>query len=887
VPVEKTKGQQVFEDVIRGRIDPGLLEVTSGNNFKLRVYPLPPNGTKRVVLRVAEALTNNLYRVPISFGDKIGRLDLDIRVNGSAAAPTLREGSVNGLKFTQEFFGKSGNYRLRETRNEFAGEGMLEIAIRTAATELVQVENFDGKNYFVADVPIAIREGVRDIPNVVGILWDSSASARSRDRAREFALLDAYFQKMRDGEVRLTRIRDVTEKSETFRIRGGDWNTLRDALQNTPYDGATNLGAFIPESGVREYLLFSDGLSNYGEKAFAQTNVPLYSISAAVKSDTVFLRHVAERSGGRSIDLTALSTQEATRALINTSTRVTRVESNGASDLLLASPFATATGQSGRVQVAGVLNNKNAALQLTLQHPDGKTDTINANLGEALPSTAVAMRWATLKVNTLDAEYNLNRAEIRRLGQRFRLVTRETSLIVLDLVQDYARFEIAPPAELRDEFDRITSQMASQQRLARGNHLEQIVRGFEQKVKWWNHDFPKNDFYQEKNSRNKNRGDTTGELREQSASVGVRGATTNDLARDSETPMMAPPPPASPSPAAAKIAPLSEARRAKVPTPPGEPEDKSSFISGNQPGNNATIRLSKWEPDAAYAKRMKNANKEELYRIYLDEAPSYANSTAFYLDAADIFFEKGLTDLGLRVLSNLAEMDLENRHILRVLAYRLNQANRPALAIPVLKKVLALSPEEPQSYRDLGLAYAKNNESQRAIDTLNEVVIRPWHGRFPEVELITLSELNAIIATSSSRLDTSKIDPRLLKNLPLDLRAVLTWDADNTDIDLWVTDPNGERAFYGHRITYQGGRMSADFTGGYGPEEFSLKKAKPGKYKVEAQYYGDRQQNLTGATTLQVQFTSGFGTRASRDQVVTLRLKDRREQVFVGEFEIR
>jgi Ca-activated chloride channel homolog len=284
---------------------------------------------------------------------------------------------------------------------------------------------------------------------------------------------------------------------------------------------------------------------------------------------------------------------------------------------------------------------------------------------------------------------------------------------------------------------------------------------------------------------------------------------------------------------------------------------------------------------------MKNANKDELYRVYLDEAPSFASSTAFYLDAADIFFEKGLTELGLRVLSNLAEMDLENRHILRVLAYRLSQAGRPALAIPVLKKVLALSPEEPQSYRDLGLAYAKNNESQRAIDTLNEVVIRPWHGRFPEVELITLSEINAIIATSSSRLDTSKIDPRLLKNLPLDLRAVLTWDADNTDIDLWVTDPNGERAFYGHRITYQGGRMSADFTGGYGPEEFSLKKAKPGKYKVEAQYFGDRQQNLTGATTLQVQFTSGFGTRGARDQIVTLRLKDRREQIFVGEFEIK
>jgi hypothetical protein len=84
---------------------------------------------------------------------------------------------------------------------------------------------------------------------------------------------------------------------------------------------------------------------------------------------------------------------------------------------------------------------------------------------------------------------------------------------------------------------------------------------------------------------------------------------------------------------------------------------------------------------------------------------------------------------------------------------------------------------------------------------LREVVDRPWNGRFPEIELVALAELNAIVATSPQPLDTARIDPRLLRNLPLALRVVLTWDADNTDIDLWVTDPNGERAYYGNRLT--------------------------------------------------------------------------------------
>jgi hypothetical protein len=231
-------------------------------------------------------------------------------------------------------------------------------------------------------------------------------------------------------------------------------------------------------------------------------------------------------------------------------------------------------------------------------------------------------------------------------------------------------------------------------------------------------------------------------------------------------------------------------------------------------------------------------------------------------------------------------MDLENRHILRILGYRLLQAGRPALAVAVLRKVLELAPEEPQSWRDLGLALNADRQPQKAVDALWEVVSRPWNGRFPDIELIALAELNSIAATAPERPDLARFDARLMKNLPLDLRVILTWDADNTDIDLWVSDPNGEKAFYGHQLTWQGGRMSQDFTGGYGPEEFSLKSAKPGKYKVEAQFYGHRQQIVAGATTLQVKLATHFGAPQQQEKTVTLRLKSQSEVVFVGEFTV-
>jgi len=267
--------------------------------------------------------------------------------------------------------------------------------------------------------------------------------------------------------------------------------------------------------------------------------------------------------------------------------------------------------------------------------------------------------------------------------------------------------------------------------------------------------------------------------------------------------------------------------------------------------------------------------------------PLFAISSSPGADAADQFFERNKPRLALRLLSNLAEMDLENRHLLRILAYRLLQAEQPELAVPMLIKVRDLAPDEPQSWRDLGLAYGAAGRFQEALDSLYEVVRRPWDGRFPEIALIALAELNALVAAVDPPLATDGVDPRLLRNLPLDLRVVLTWDADNSDIDLWIIDPNGEKCFYGNRLSYQGGRMSPDFTGGYGPEEFSLRQAKPGKYLVQANFYGHRQQVVAGATTLQLDLFTGFATPEQAGKSVTLRLQGPKEVVTVGEFFVK
>ena len=95
-----------------------------------------------------------------------------------------------------------------------------------------------------------------------------------------------------------------------------------------------------------------------------------------------------------------------------------------------------------------------------------------------------------------------------------------------------------------------------------------------------------------------------------------------------------------------------------------------------------------------------------------------------------------------------------------------------------------------------------------------------------------------------------------------------------------MIDANGEEVYYGRNLSYQGGTITRDATGGYGPEEFALQLAKPGKYRVEANFFGHRQQVLTTGTGLMMWLSSGFATPAQQDRRTTIRVKsDRGERV--------
>jgi len=243
----------------------------------------------------------------------------------------------------------------------------------------------------------------------------------------------------------------------------------------------------------------------------------------------------------------------------------------------------------------------------------------------------------------------------------------------------------------------------------------------------------------------------------------------------------------------------------------------------------------------------------------------------------------------LQILSNIAELDIESYELYKMLGYELRKLGETGAACAVFRKVLDWRPFEPQSYRDYGLALRDAGYYQRALDTLYTALVNNYDASigalYPGIEETILPEINHLVAMEGGRIDAGRIPKSLLQHMPVDIRVVLNWNMSDTDIDLWVTDPDNEKCYYSHKETALGGRISSDFTRGLGPEQFMLKKAAKGRYKVEVNYFGDTQAKLAGPTTILVEIYTHYGMAGETRKLIPLQMQSSDEKtVLVGEF---
>ena len=876
VIVEKEKARVVFDEVTRQGVDPGLAEQVGGNMFRTRIYPLNPKGYRTVTVRYVSTTLNirengamsSYYVLPLNFPDKLESFKLKMNVAAAIKPPEVKSGALSNFTFTNWKTIYTANTELKDIA--LTEDMYVDVMTRPDESFLHQTAA-DGQHYFAYNAMVEpLGEAVPRSDKPV-ILWDASMSRNKSDHSQEIAFVKKAFAK--STNLTLIVFRNVPEEPVVF----DSAEKLATALEAICYDGATGLkGALAAIPSAAEAYVFTDGLDNLSPEDIPAAKASrIFMLTGDKQQNAAALKKFAV--GGASIDLRTVSLDDALKLLDSAQPSVTTVKCNGKT-IDFVSQF-----DSGRLAVAGILPENATEIVIDVNNAGKVSSHKFAIDKENSLDTGRLLRvnYGQLKIADLLAT-GAEEAKVTAAGKEFGLVTPGTSLMVLDNLQQYLRYNIRPPESLpqmRAQYDaahkgKEESQWGESFKLT-PNSPERVKALWSDLVKWYRKDYPR---VAKNVSSDTDTAPADGErpgvvqrLFNAIAPTSRREAAGRTVMRDNAVEdgavMMAAP--------AAGAAPMdNEAAR--------EPAMAKSEGTAAPAPSAPKMVLKPWTPDTPYIKALKSA-KKNAYNEYLKQRESYGEAAGFYMDCADFFHEAGDHALALRVISNLAEMELENKQVMRILGYKLRFWGELKIAEIAFRNVIGIAREEPQSYRDLALVLDDMERFQEAVDMMMNVVNFKFDSRFPEIETIALTEINRMISRAKrTGIEIKGVDKDYICPIETDIRAVINWDTDMSDMDIWVTDPFKEKCFYGHRFTVTGGRNSCDFTQGYGPEAFMIRDAVKGKYKVQTDYYGTHTQKVLGPVTLYAEIYTNYGREDEERQFLAFRLDSRKQVIDVA-----
>ncbi len=994
VVVPKQTARVAFEEITRRGVDPGLAELTRGNVFRTRIYPIPARGRKRIALTIEQALFETegklRYRLPVPVTGKLERYSVRVEAVAGTAADS------NALRLSDAKIAE-------RTQTNVQPEAMISLDLPAepssqiyAAPSAVDNDAFD---YVVAQLDAPnFPLGQRSAPKTVAIYLDASRSGLARNHEKEAAFLAQLLAGFGDAKVQLIAFRDAPAPAQDFVLDAGKNAALFAAIKALAYDGGTALTSLKFAEKPDLAIVLTDGSSTFEpfKSNPADPGAGKYVIAYATPTpDTNGIARLAARLNASAINLDASTRDAAVNAALAGRLKLFATAPSGACvDVIAISAIA-----AGQATLAARCKPSSA---LSLRWSDGlhtETHAITtpkqASISGAL-AAPIQRLWASVQIAALNVSTQPDGAKALALATQFGVVTEQTSLLVLDSIADYLRYDVMPvEPDLRAQFEANRAVKMRDAASVKPN-LDTLIGQWQEFKTWHSAELSwLSGVLEDVAARNLNQWRAVGNraqekqalaMYERAKKLSLEGdlssneqaartlfkqllsadtdylnalsapereailqsraeaqihtaqsvAVSADVLEYSQASPAVELPPSptrslaqAPAPAAmadgamadsasapagavANAAPQDLAKPALAPgggsseqmrmrrsdaeQPPVDAK-KDSASSTAASNTSATSELKPYSPNAPYLARIRKA--QNPYAAYLSESDS-EGSIGFYLDCADYFYTEGKDEkLALRVLSNISEVQVENVGAIRVLAEKLRQWQRWDTALAQFELAQTLRPEEPQGYRDFALALARaptgsGGDLKRALSMLWHVASNDWDSRFNSIQLTALHEFNDLLARAANtgQINAGSVTKELgvpkalIGPVPVGLRVVMGWNANDVDIDLWVRDPAGEWAYYSQKQTVTGGQMSDDFTEGYGPETFTIARPLPGTYTVYAHYFANHEQKLAAPITVYLEFQTPFGNGGAKTTATVRRLEDGKEHIEIGRFTV-
>jgi tetratricopeptide (TPR) repeat protein len=279
----------------------------------------------------------------------------------------------------------------------------------------------------------------------------------------------------------------------------------------------------------------------------------------------------------------------------------------------------------------------------------------------------------------------------------------------------------------------------------------------------------------------------------------------------------------------------------------------------------------------------------------LDAARTWRDEDAYDLVVVrmigDILTELGRPADALRTYSAVTELLAENSEAQRALAAVLEQQGDHGSAVTRLERAVELNRDDARlrfELADVQMRAGKIDEAGAAFAAIvaderaGDAVRHPAKQRLAQIWSAERRRLATAGKDSEARAVKRRIDGLELEGgNENDIKVYLSWDTDRTDVDLWVTNPKGEKVMYSHRKDSHGGALYDDVTSGYGPESFTAPRAIAGDYKIEVDYFAAGRSSFTEARG-EVTVVLDEGRESERVVVFPYRLFKPKQRVHVA-----
>ena len=496
VVVDKNKGQKVFEDVERRRVDPGLLEKTKGNNYRARIFPIPAGGTRTILIATEKIVAAKFKEdmqvsIPLVLNAVIKKFKLDIIVRNENMKPSLQKNEM----VKEEFKKQDNSWVLHYEAENFNANSILFYTVnRSASLPQLFVEKEKGSSayFFSATVFPSFTIQKKKKPDSLLIVWDNSFSGLQRNSAKEIDFITQYIARLKNVEVSVIACNIKTTTPKNFKITGGDSKKIIQYINSLPFDGATQLGQLdLSTVKADEIILVSDGVSTFGSEEIEYGKIPVYTVVSSASADYNYMKFISSVTGGNFINLAEKDVPTALKEItVPPVSLVSFTSTAELKEVYYDLNFREGSGFS----ICGMsfTNNFDLVMNFGIAGEIFHSEKIQMRPEQEISnSTSIERTWATQKMNRLLLLPEKNKEAVMAHSTKYNVVSPFTSLIVLENVSDYVLYEIAPPQELMAEYTMQAEKFRRDKDTLRKQRRVVVEEMYKRKLNWWQTDYYK------------------------------------------------------------------------------------------------------------------------------------------------------------------------------------------------------------------------------------------------------------------------------------------------------------------------------------------------------------------------------------------------------------